>query len=84
MGALSRYYHLFNQNFTGQCDINRVPARFMLRLYTTLHGLCAMMTKQILYDLSTDPLSYLSITDCQSVENLGLQVHVRIGRPFYV
>jgi len=43
-----------------------------------------MMTKQVLYDSSTDPLSYLSITDCQSVENLSLQVHVRVGRPFYV
>ena len=42
------------------------------------------MTKQVLYNSSTDPLSYLSITDCQSVENLGLQVHVRAGRPFYV
>ena len=43
-----------------------------------------MITKQVLYDSSTDPLSYLSITDCQSVENLGLQVHVRVGQPFYV
>jgi len=43
-----------------------------------------MMTKQVLYDLSTDPLSYLSITDCQSMENLGLQVHIRVGQPFYV
>ena len=43
-----------------------------------------MMTKQVLYDSSTDPLSYLSITDCQSMENLGLQVYVRIGRSFYV
>ena len=43
-----------------------------------------MMTKQVLYDLSTDLLSYISITDCQSVENLGLQVYVRVGRLFYV
>ena len=43
-----------------------------------------MMTKQILYDLSTDPLSYLSITDWQSMENLGLQVYVRVSQPFYV
>ena len=43
-----------------------------------------MMTKQVPYDLSTNPLSYLSITDCQSVETLGLQVHVRVGQPFYV
>ena len=43
-----------------------------------------MMTKQVLYDSSTDPLSYLSIADCQSVEDLGLQVHVRVGRPVYV
>ena len=43
-----------------------------------------MMTKQVLYDSSTDPLSYLSITDCQSVENLGLQVYVRVGQSFYV
>ena len=43
-----------------------------------------MMTKQVLYNLSTDPLSYLSIIDCQSMENLGLQVYVRVGRPFYV
>ena len=43
-----------------------------------------MMTKQVLYDLSTDPLSYLSITNCQSMENLSLQVHVRVSRPFYV
>jgi len=43
-----------------------------------------MMTKQVLYDLSTDPLSYLSITDCQRVENLSLQVYVRVGRPLYV
>ena len=27
----------------------------MPRLYTTLHGLCTMLTKQVLYDLSTDP-----------------------------
>ena len=39
----------------------------MPRLYTTLHGLCAIVTKQVLYDLSTDLLSYLFITDCQSV-----------------
>ena len=56
----------------------------MPRLYTTLHGLCAIITKQVLYDLSTDPLSYLPITDCQSVENLILQVHVRVNQPFYV
>jgi len=43
-----------------------------------------MMTKHVLYDLSTDPLSYLSITDCQSMENLSLQVYVRVGWPFYV
>ena len=43
-----------------------------------------MMTKQVLYDSSTDPLSYLFITDCQSMENLSLQVHVRVSRPFYV
>ena len=43
-----------------------------------------MMTKQVLYDLSTDPLSYLSIIDCQSMESLSLQVHVRVGQPFYV
>jgi len=43
-----------------------------------------MMTKQVLYDSSTDPLSYLSITDCQSMENLGLQVRVRVGWSFYV
>ena len=43
-----------------------------------------MMTKQVLYDSSTDPLFYLSITDCQSMENLSLQVHVRIGQSFYV
>jgi len=44
----------------------------MPKLYTTLHGLCAVMTKQVLYNSSTDPLSYLFITDCQSVESLGL------------
>jgi len=43
-----------------------------------------MMTKQVLYDSSTDLLFYLSITDCKSMENLGLQVYVRVGRPFYV
>jgi len=43
-----------------------------------------MMTKQVLYDSFTGPLSYLSITDCQSMENLGLQVYVRVGQPFYV
>jgi len=43
-----------------------------------------MMTKQVLYDLSTNPLSYLSIIDCQSMENLSLQVHIRVGQPFYV
>ena len=43
-----------------------------------------MMTKQVLYDSSTDPLSYLSITDYQSMESLGLQVHVRVGQLFYV
>ena len=41
-----------------------------------------MMTKWVLYDSSTDPLSYLSITDCQSMEGLGLQVHVGVGQPF--
>ena len=43
-----------------------------------------MLTKWVLYDLFTDPLSYLSITDCQSMESLGLQVHVRVSQLFYV
>ena len=43
-----------------------------------------MMTKQALYDSFTDPLSYLPITDCQSMENLGLQVYVRVGQLFYI
>ena len=28
----------------------------MPRLYTTLHGLCTVLTKQVLYDSSTDPI----------------------------
>jgi len=28
----------------------------MLRLYTMLHGLCALLTKQVLYDSSTNPI----------------------------
>ena len=35
-------------------NINRVPTQFMSRLYTTLHGLYIVLTKQVLYDLSTD------------------------------
>ena len=27
MGALSRYYHLFNQNFTGRCNSGKVVHR---------------------------------------------------------
>jgi len=43
-----------------------------------------MMTKQVLYDSSTDLLSYFFITGCQNIENLSLQVYIKVDWPFYV
>jgi len=34
MGVLSRYYHLFNQNFTGRCDNGKVEYLVHWKKYT--------------------------------------------------